>query len=87
MVGRWLFATTLGIAGLLLAAIALCPLLAGERGPRVVQLFAQDVVVRRTALASALGLTVTAFLFFTSPSPGRERSKPRKPRTPGAVGA
>ena len=33
----------------------------------VVRLFAQDATVRQTAVASALGLVVTAFAFFRGP--------------------
>jgi hypothetical protein len=33
----------------------------------VVRLFAQDATVRQTAIASALGLIVTAFAFFRGP--------------------
>ena len=34
---------------------------------RLVALFARDVVVRRTALAAAVGLVATAFVFFRPP--------------------
>jgi len=66
MKGRRLFALTLGLAGLLVAVVALAPL-AGDDAPRVVALFGQDVAVRRVALVAALGLAVTAFVFFAPP--------------------
>ena len=40
---------------------------------RVLHLFAQDVTLRRTSLASAAGLVVTAYVFFPPTRSGRDR--------------
>jgi len=45
---------------------------------RLLALFARDAAVRRTALATAAGLTATAFVFFRPPSG-------RPPRSPTDV--
>src|SRR5262245_3931111 len=68
----------LAAAGLVLL-VWLAPSL--PTGVRLVELFATDVVVRRTTLASAIGLTVTALVFFKQP--GAARPTPRK--TPAVV--
>src|SRR5215468_11736502 len=72
-------AASAGLLGLVLFA----PLLAREPGsvPRWLVLFGHDATVRRTAVASALGLVVTASIFF------RARPTRKRPRPPGAVGA
>ena len=73
-----------GLAGLVLAA----PFIAEPGSPRMLGLFANDGTLRQTALASAIGLTVTAFVFFRPRS--AERSPPSQPaRTPptNVVGA
>lgn len=79
---RLLFLTTLGLGLALGAAIGLAPLLVSEDAPRLLELLAGDILVRRTGLASALGLAVTAFVFFRPPGLLRSR-KNRKP--PGAI--
>ena len=61
---RFLFVTTLGLAALLAAVVLLAPLLGEEQRPGLLSVFADDALVRRTALASALGLVVTAYVFF-----------------------
>ena len=70
----------------LLAALALGMLVvtapwlaAGDPDSRLLRLFAHDSTVRRTGVASALGLAVTAFVFFR---PGVLRKKTTKPRRP-----
>src|SRR5262249_13039213 len=78
---RLLFVTTLGFAIALALAVFLAPLVTDASSHSLLALFAQDVVVRRTALASAAGLAVTAFVFFR---PGgfvlfRSRDKNRVP--------
>ena len=72
-------AASAGLLGLVLFA----PLLAREpeSAPRWLVLFARDATVRRTAVASSLGLVVTASIFFRAPP------KRKRPRPPGAVGA
>ena len=89
MAGRvWLSRMLFGLAGLwaglLVAAVVAAPWLdAGEEAPRgwgrLVALFARDPVLRRTSLASAAGLVVTACVFF-QPPPG----PPPRPRSPVA---
>lgn len=74
---RWLFRLTCGMAGLLLLTVVGAPWLAEWVGAtagwgRVLGLFAHDAAVRRTSLASAVGLVVTAFVFFRPPQ-SRER--------------
>src|SRR5262245_56766191 len=73
---RWvpgvLWVSTLGITTFLLAVLVVAPLLArsdeaNEGWSRILGLFARDVLVRRTALASAVGLVVTACVFFRPP--------------------
>jgi hypothetical protein len=73
---RFLFCLTCLIATALLLAVGLSPLLdnpgsAGAGWSRLLALFAGDVVVRRTVVASAIGLYVTAGAFF------RPAEKPR----------
>jgi hypothetical protein len=66
----WLF---LGCAVTLVALVMAGPTLdaSGEFLPEgarpVTRLFAHDATVRQTAIASALGLVVTAFAFFRGP--------------------
>ena len=59
---RLLFLGTLGAAGGLGLAVLAAPW--GPASVAVVGLFAADPTVRRTALASAVGRPVTAFVFF-----------------------
>lgn len=56
---------------------------------RLLALFARDGTVRRTALASALGLAVTALVFFRSSGGRREppASGRKSPRPPAVAGA
>jgi hypothetical protein len=80
---RLLFVLTTGAAIALLAAVPLAPCLDDEKAPAVVRLFARDPVVRRTALASGLGLLVTAVVFFRAgPAEG---AKPQKEPPPDRV--
>jgi hypothetical protein len=72
----------------LIVMVFLSPLLDnGAESPRgvarVLAVFARDAAMRRTAVAAALGLVVTACIFFRTPADARalwRRSKP--PRTP-----
>lgn len=68
----------------LLAAISLFLLVLGApsldngtEGLRLLALFARDAAVRRTAIAGAIGLVVTACFFFRQPAAAR--TMPRKP--------
>ena len=99
---RWLwlpwllFGLTLLAAGALTLLVVLCPVFDSAEpsphlAPRVVALFARDVAVRRTALASAIGLAATACIFFRSGPLSRLlwRRKSRRPPSPpnNVVGA
>lgn len=86
---RLLFRLTLAVAASLISLVLLCPLLDNGRVPvdslsRLAALFARDAAVRRTAVASALGLAVTACVFFRGP---RRQPRPPKPPPPRVVGA
>ena len=80
---RLLFWLACAVSAGLLGLVLFAPLLAREPGsaPRWLVLFGHDATVRRTAVASALGLVVTASIFFRAPP------KRKRPRPPGAVGA
>jgi hypothetical protein len=57
------------VAGLLILLVLACPFLDNGRGNSVrrqnlVTAFARDLAVRRTDIASALGLAATAWIFF-----------------------
>jgi hypothetical protein len=59
------FVSALGAALLLAGAVLVAPWLAGAAVEHsLAALFAGDLAVRRTALASAVGLAATAFIFF-----------------------
>jgi len=73
-------AASAGLLGLVLVAPLLAP------GPAWLALFAGDPAVRRTAVASALGLLVTACVFFR-PQPGSPSARKRPRPPPGALGA
>jgi hypothetical protein len=91
---RLLFCLALALAVGLLLLVLVTPLLStGEdqsgRLARTAQLFAQDVTLRRTALASACGLIASACVFFRPPGlPRRLSSKRRRdPPPPSVAGA
>ena len=93
-VPRLLFWLTVGLAAALLASVLLAPVVPqGETQAsvwsRLVALFAQDLTLRRTAVASAVGLIATACVFFNPPgNPWRNRSRGSKaPPPPNVVGA
>ena len=68
---RCLFLATLAIAAAMVAAVIVCPWLPDSLP--IVPLFAADVTVRRTAMASSAALVATAFIFF------RPTARPKKP--------
>jgi hypothetical protein len=92
---RLLFRLTLGVSVLLFALVLLAPLLDNEVAgagdwSRLAALFAHDAAVRHTSVAAALGLLVTAWVFFRPPGraqpyPGRRRPPAQPP--PGGAGA
>jgi hypothetical protein len=66
---RWFFRMAVSAASGLLALVVLSPWLAPAEAPqegagRFLALFARDAAVRRTAVAAALGLYVSAAVFF-----------------------
>lgn len=85
---RKLFWLALGLSGGLIFLVLLAPLLDNgaekpDGGQRVLAVFARDGAMRRTALASAAGLAVTACVFFRTP---RVPRPPRMPRSSGPAG-
>ena len=93
---RLLFRLTVALAALLVVLVVAAPLLdrpeaRPEGWRRVPALFARDVTLRRTAVASAVGLAVSACIFFrpTGRVPALPRKvKPlRKPPPPTGAGA
>ncbi len=77
--GGWLpramFTITMGLALLLGTTVLVAPFVARwnmARGSQVMQLFAKDATLRKTAVASACGLAVTACVFFRSPRTARK---------------
>jgi hypothetical protein len=82
----------LATAGGLILLVLLTPWLDNgngghSRGERLLALFARDATVRRTAVASALGLVVTARVFFRSPGLVRRPPSKNSRRTAGGAGA
>ena len=82
---RLLFFTTLALAFLLAGAVLAVPWFREAGSSRLLVLFAEDTVVRRTALASALGLLVTAFVFFRPRGFVLFKSRKDKARVPPPV--
>ncbi len=84
---------TLAVALVLIVLVCSAPWLAGvlHGGPRLMkllQLFATDISLRRTALASAAGLAVTATVFFRPPGGYRRgKAKDSTPPPPMMAGA
>ncbi len=90
---RWLFRIVCGLAMLLVVFVLVAPILADEEpatstGRRIIYLFARDVALRRTSLASATGLLVTACVFFqpaaSAPTRRGPVSRPRRSNVAGA---
>jgi O-antigen ligase len=85
---RLCFLTTLTMALALVAAVIAGPwLVPSAAAPLLLELFAQDGTVRRTALASAAGLLVTAFVFFRPTASSPKKSSPKEPRSGNMAGA
>lgn len=82
---RWL---VLCLAAALFLLVLLAPLF-DNGSVRFLGLFARDPVVRRTALVSGIGLTVTACIFFPVPRAKVSVRKPSPvlPPRPPVVGA
>jgi len=89
-----LFALCWCVAALLVLLVLGAPFLdtgePGEDGWRLlVALFARDAAVRRTSVASAIGLVVTAHVFFqpAKPPPQLPPQPPHKPPPSNMAGA
>jgi hypothetical protein len=82
---RLLFLATLATALFLILLVCVSPVVhnkvwPGSEWSRVLLVFAEDVTLRRTTVASALGLIVTGVVFFRVPGfPRRRRSPEREP--------
>ena len=76
----------LAAAGLILLVIA-APWLENKVSSRVLVVFARDTTLRRTTVASALGLIVTACVFFRTPAARRESTKSSQARPSDMAGA
>jgi hypothetical protein len=92
---RLLFWLACAASAGLLGLVLLAPLLrsaaaeaAPDGGALWLELFAHDATVRRTAVASGVGLLATACVFFRPPTGTAPRKPARKPRPPSrGVGA
>jgi hypothetical protein len=84
---RLLFWLSLSVAGLLIVSVMVAPLVddpqTDEAGMgRLVMTLARDVVVRRTTIAGAVGLIVTAFVFFRPSEGTRSSGRASKSKAP-----
>ena len=79
---RLLFALTLALAASLIGVVFIAPYLVNKNQPGLMSLFANDAIVRRTTLASAVGLVVTGYVFFRPGGFVFLRSKKDKNRLP-----
>src|ERR1700687_2975197 len=77
---RLLFRFTLGCAGLLATVVVLAPVVSPINQP-IVTVFATDPVLRRIALACAVGLFATACIFFRRPN-NRSSLRARRGQVP-----
>jgi hypothetical protein len=88
MIPRLLFGLAFVLSLGLILLVILAPL--SDNGEaRVLALFAHDPATRRTAIASAVGLIVTACVFFRPPSrpAPRKRRRATAPPPPSVAGA
>ncbi len=86
-VPRFLFRVTVLVSAALILLVFLSPWLDnGEAAPagaaRLAAVFARDRTMRRTAIAGAVGLLATAWIFFRRPGGSRSFRRPKPPRTP-----
>jgi hypothetical protein len=75
-----LFCGAMLVAILLLVVVTVMPFLIEELpiSHPLLGMFAEDATVRRTAIAGAIGLIVTACIFFR-PDPAARKRAPKKP--------
>lgn len=82
---RFLFLVTVLLSLALAAAVFIAPIIELDNTegilPDLQALFAWDITVRRTAVASAIGLMVTAFIFFRARGTAMEAAR-KKHRPP-----
>lgn len=85
---RFLYRLGCGLAVVLFLLVIGAPLVDNDEehpdgAGQVVALFARDTTLRRTSLASAVGLAVTATVFFRpTPAPARGAAPKTTPRQP-----
>jgi hypothetical protein len=84
MLPRLLFVLAFAVSILLTVLVVAAPLVDNGES-RLVALFARDPALRRTALASAVGLVVTACVFFRPPRRPPQRRRQRTAAPPPAV--
>ena len=85
---RLFFLGTLSLALALILAVVASPwVVSFYVPPHLLTLFANDVTVRRTALASAAGLIVTAFVFFRPSAASQKKQSPKEPPPGNMAGA
>jgi hypothetical protein len=85
---RLLYFLILLIAAVLILLVILSPWLDNWVDVRVISFFAHDRTLRSTSVASALGLIVTACVFFRPAARTRRpQAKDRRPSPPNIAGA
>ncbi len=84
MLPRLLFVLAFVLSILLIVLVIAAPLLDNGEA-RLLALFARDPALRRTALACAVGLVVTACVFFRPPPRPPHRKRKRTAAPPPAV--
>lgn len=82
-------AIAVGLVGMVVLAPSIAPRMARlGTNHTAVQLFADDAAMRRTAIGSAIGLFVSAFVFFRGPSSRRNSwAADTKPPPRNVIGA
>jgi hypothetical protein len=85
---RLLYLLILLTAAILILLVILSPWVDNWVAVRVISVFAHDRTLRSTAVASALGLIVTACVFFRPAARARRpQTKERRPSPPNVAGA
>jgi hypothetical protein len=90
MLNRLLFLLTVSVAVGLVGLVVLAPGLVEENSPAPswLVLFASDAIIRRGTIGCAVGLVVTAALFFGGPPRDQGHYARRKrPRSANTIGA